>query len=499
MLLSDLVAELAAMGAAPQQVIGPQDVEVQGIAFDSRRVVPGDLFVAIPGHRTDGQAYIPEAIKRGAIAVVAEQSHPLPSSQLTVPSAREALARLSAVFYGHPTRSLTLVGVTGTNGKTTTCYLLEALLAAAGKRTARLGTTGVHWPGVDEPATLTTPESVHLQSWFSRMVQDGVTHAVMEVSSHALAQDRVTGCTFAGGIFTNLTHDHLDFHPDMETYFATKQRLFTMIRDQGAGSSGQGGFGVLNLDDPWGKRLGGVMNSARIITYGFSSEAQVRAADIQVTIEACRFTLIVTGEKIQISCPLVGAYNVSNVLAAVAAGLGLGLPLKGIAQAIEAFPGVPGRFERVDVGQPFSVIVDYAHSPDSLRKLLETVRSLTKGRVLLVFGCPGDRDQAKRPVMGELACDLADEVVISTDDPHTEDPRLIAEAVVDGAERSRNLKKQYRVEIDRKRAIETALSQARAGDAVVLAGRGHEGFQDMNGTRVPIDDREVARIVLLRN
>jgi UDP-N-acetylmuramoyl-L-alanyl-D-glutamate--2,6-diaminopimelate ligase len=452
-------------------------MEYTGIAYDSRKVKPGDAFVAIPGFKADGADFIPQAIQAGAKLIVAEKEVQLPPGIefQRVPSARQALAHLANKFYDYPSHKLKLIGITGTNGKTTTAYLIESILKSAGQKVGLIGTIG---PG------LTTPESLDLQAILAQMLEEGVTHAVLEVSSHALALDRVYGCEFDIAIFTNLTHDHLDFHETKENYLAAKKRLFGMLKPDGVA--------IINVDDPCSKSFIEAVKG-EVISYGVTqakhelrstkhNEFDTKVSDI--LIREREMTLKIN--SLEIRTPLIGMPNVYNIVAAYQCGLALHIPQKIIKKGIESLKSVPGRVERIECGQPFSVVVDFAHSPDSLQKLIETYRPLTKGKIILVFGCPGDRDRDKRPIMGEIAARLADYSIVTTDDPHTEQPEKIIDDVM------RNAEGVMRI-VDRKEAIERALKMAKKGDMVLIAGRGHEKFQDFNGKKVAMDDREVVK------
>lgn len=456
------------------------------IQYDSRKVKPGDTFVAIPGAKFDGADFIPQAIANGAKVIVAERKVEVPAGIKLeiVPSARQALAYLSAKYYDFPSRKLKLIGVTGTNGKTTITYLVQAILKEAGYRVEVIGT-------INSP--LTTPESADLQAELARMVEEGVSHCVMEVSSHALAQDRVYACDFDIAIFTNLTRDHLDYHGTMENYLAAKRKLFEMLSEDGVA--------IVNVDDPASKSIIEAVKG-EVVPYGLKqakhelrstkySEFDVRTSGVVILEKE----MILKINSMEIRSPLVGMHNVYNILAAFQCGLVLGLPLAVIKRGIESVKVVPGRQEEIDCGQPFRVIVDFAHSPDSLQKLLETYRSLVKGKIILVFGCPGERDQGKRPLMGKIAGEMADFVIVTTDDPHGENPEEIAKDIEVGLKEFGESK--YKIILERKQAIKEALKAAKAGDLVLLAGRGHEKFQDFSGRKVPIDDKEVAKEVLI--
>jgi UDP-N-acetylmuramoyl-L-alanyl-D-glutamate--2,6-diaminopimelate ligase len=466
------------------------DLEILEIAYDSRRVKQGDLFVAIRGEKTDGNNFAADAIARGAIAVFSEQSPPdaIPAgfAWVRVADARKALAISAANYYGRPAEVLKLIGVTGTNGKTTTAYLVDSVLRAAGCEVGLLGTITYRLVRASRPAPNTTPESLDLQNHLAEIVRSGGTHAVLEASSHALAMDRLWGCPFAVAIFTNLTRDHLDYHKTMEEYFASKRRLF-------AGTGAPAPIsGVINRDDEYGRRLFGM--ASRTLTYGLDPGADVTTRKPTLSLSGIEFTAETPAGKIEIRSNLVGRPNVYNILAAVAAGVTLGLSREVIAAGIAQLSAVPGRFERVNAGQPFLVIVDYAHTDDALRNLLATARDLKlDGRIITLFGCGGDRDRTKRPLMGEAAGRASDIVVLTSDNPRSEDPLLIINDAIVGLQRT---KAKLLVEADREKAIEVALDEARAGDIVLLAGKGHETYQVLRDRSIDFDDREVARRIL---
>ena len=456
-------------------------MEYTGIAYDSRRVKPGDVFVAIPGFKVDGADFIPQAIEAGAKVIVAEKEVKVPSGIdfQRVPSARRALAHLANKFYDNPSQKLKLIGITGTNGKTTTAFFIQSILKCAGHKVGLIGTVG---------EGLTTPESLDLQALLAEMVKEQVTHVVMEVSSHALALDRVYGCDFDIAIFTNLTHDHLDFHKTQEKYLAAKRRLFDMLKPEGVA--------IINVDDPYSKYLMEVVKG-EVITYGVTqAKHELRSTkhnefDTKVSeifIREDEMTLKIN--SLEIRTPLIGMPNAYNIVAAYQCGLVLHVPQKTLKKGIESLKSVPGRVERIECGQPFSVIVDFAHSPDSLQKLIETYRPLTKNRIILVFGCPGDRDREKRPIMGEIGVRLADYSIITTDDPHGEDPKQIINDILKGVTSNQSTVTSI---VDRREAIGKALGLAKKGDTVLIAGRGHERFQDFAGKKVAMDDGEAVR------
>ncbi len=477
----------------PIALRGDTDREVASLCYDSRQAGPGALFVAIRGFHADGHHYIPEAIRRGAAAIVSEEQDPslfldpqrgapqgTGPARIAVTDSREALALLATTFYGSPSRSLRLVGITGTNGKTTTAFLLHAILEAGGSTAGLLGTVHYRIGGEVRPAPHTTPESLDLQRLLSQMVAAGDRSAVMEVSSHALALSRVAGCAFDVAVFTNLTQDHLDFHKTMEEYFEAKLRLFGLLKP--------GGVAVVNLDDPRGERVV-ARASDRVMTCGIQHHADVRAEQIRIDLEGIRLLARTPVGDIPVASSLVGQHNVYNLLAAVAAAVGLGIPPPQIQTGIMGLRQVPGRFETVDRGQPFTVVIDYAHTEDALSRLLATAKGLARGRLLTVFGCGGDRDRGKRPRMGEAAARWSDRVILTSDNPRTEDPLAILREIEPGLQGSGT---PYEVIPDRRRAIARAIALARTDDLVVIAGKGHEDYQIVGTERVPFDDRQIA-------
>jgi UDP-N-acetylmuramoyl-L-alanyl-D-glutamate--2,6-diaminopimelate ligase len=462
--------------------------EITSLAYDSRRAKPGSLFFAIRGEKADGYDFVGQALAAGAVALVSERPAPPEHSGrwVRVEHARRALAEASQVFYGDPASRLQLVGITGTNGKTTTAFLLHSILEAAGMRPGLFGTVEYRVAGRTLPAIHTTPESADLLSYFADLVAAGAKAAIMEVSSHALAQERVWGIHFQAAVFTNLSRDHLDYHKDLESYFAAKRRLF-----EGVGAPPPE-LAVLNLDDPWSERLLELPRK-RHVTYGISSDAQVKVMNSTQSLTGLRAALMTPRGKLEIESPLIGRANLQNILAAVATAEALGLPEQTVRQGIADLKSVPGRFERVSEGQPFLVVVDYAHTDDALRNALETARELTRSRLIVVFGCGGDRDRAKRPLMGEVAGYLSDLAVLTSDNPRTEDPiRIMNDAIV-GLQKAN---KPYLTEVDRRAAIRKALAEAGEGDVVLIAGKGHETHQMLKDQIIPFDDREVARQVL---
>jgi UDP-N-acetylmuramoyl-L-alanyl-D-glutamate--2,6-diaminopimelate ligase len=485
MRLAKLLRGIEAVGGSTHP-----DREITEIAYDSRKVTPGSLFVAIRGEKTDGNGFVADAIANGAVGVVSELPRPelLPSgiAWLEVRNARKALAIAAANYFGRPAEVLKIIGLTGTNGKTTTSYLVDSILRAAGCEVGLFGTIEYRIVRESRPASHTTPESLELQRFLAGVVRAGGTHAVMEASSHALAMDRLWGCPLAVAIFTNLTRDHLDYHKTFEDYFAAKQKLF-----EGTGA-GAPKVGVINSDDPYGKRLAGF--ATRTLTYGLEPPAEITTRKPSISLSGIEMTAETPVGKIEVRSPLVGRINVYNILAAIGAGVGLELSREVIAAGIAQLQSVPGRFEQINMGQPFQVVVDYAHTDDALRNLLATARELnTTGRIITLFGCGGDRDRTKRPLMGEVAGRASDVVVLTSDNPRSEDPLLIMNDVVVGLQRA---KAKFLVEPDRERAITMAIDQARPGDMVLLAGKGHEKEQVLRDRTIELDDRQVARRLL---
>ncbi|HEV3379262.1 MAG TPA: UDP-N-acetylmuramoyl-L-alanyl-D-glutamate--2,6-diaminopimelate ligase [Thermoleophilaceae bacterium] len=462
-----------------RDLMGPAapEVEVTGLAYSSQSVAPGTLFFCVPGFRADGHDFAPDAVARGAVALVCQRPLGLGVPEVVVDDVRAAMGPAAGRFYGDPTSELDVVGVTGTNGKTTTAFLVRHLLEADGRQTGLLGTVKRVVGGVEEEVERTTPEAIDLQATFRRMVDGGDRACAMEVSSHALELGRVAGIRFACRIFTNLTQDHLDFHETMEAYFAAKRRLFE-----------EPGLSVVNLDDEYGRRIAAEVES---VTFAVECDADYRARDVEFDLMGSRFVCDTPDGELRLRSPLPGLFNVQNVLGAVAAARSLGVPGEAIAEALPSFGRVPGRFEPVDEGQDFGVLVDYAHTPEALENVLQAAREVTRGRLHVVFGAGGDRDRGKRPLMGAAARRLADRVLVTSDNPRSEDPEAIVDAVMEGtgpdAER----------ETDRRRAIALAIETAEPGDVVVIAGKGHEQGQEFeNGRKEPFDDRTVAREAL---
>ena len=462
--------------------------EVRGIACDSRKVAPGFLFFAFPGQKADGRAFAVQAVERGAVAVVGESPQPEGFSGvwIQVEHGRRALALAARAFYGRPDERLGITGITGTNGKTTTSYILDSVLRATGKTTLLIGTIEYRLGGAAVAAVNTTPESLDLFRMFAELETAGGSHVTMEVSSHALALGRVHGIRFHTAVFTNLTRDHLDYHHTMEEYLAAKCMLF-----EGAGAPPPR-FAVLNYDDPYGREIQAGAET-EVLTYGLRNGAAVRAVNVQSGFEGLRFEVQQGQERVEIASPLPGRMNVYNILAAWCAALSYGIPAETVVRGIADCRAVPGRFEKVEAGQPFLVVVDYAHTDDALRNAISVARGLHPKRVLTLFGCGGDRDRTKRPLMGEAAGELSDFVVLTSDNPRSEDPLSIINDAMVGLGRHDT---PYLAEPDREKAIRMTLERAEPGDIVILAGKGHETYQILKDRTIPLDDREVARRVL---
>jgi UDP-N-acetylmuramoyl-L-alanyl-D-glutamate--2,6-diaminopimelate ligase len=474
-----------------KQAISPElaGANIGGLEYDSRRVGEGFLFFAFPGSRADGRQFAGDALARGAVAVAGESEAPEASwaaRWIQVEHGRRALALAARNYYGKPDERLGLTGITGTNGKTTTAYLIDSVLRASGHTTALVGTIEYHLAGRVLPAVNTTPESLDLVRLFAELERAGGTHATLEVSSHALALGRVYGFHFHTAVFTNLTRDHLDFHGTMETYFAAKRALLE-------GASGPPPrFAVLNRDDEYARKLK-VDPKTEAIWYGLGQESDLRALHISSGFHGLRFDVQYGKLRFAVESPLMGRINVYNILAACGAGLSYGIAPESIAQGIAELRAVPGRFERVDQGQPFVVVVDYAHTDDALRNTIAVARGLNPKRVITLFGCGGDRDRTKRPLMGQAAAEASDFVVLTSDNPRSEDPLAIMNDALVGI---RRVDVPHVVEPDRAAAIARALKEAREGDLVILAGKGHETSQVLKDKTIPFDDRVVAREVL---
>jgi len=493
MTVRDLLSAVATMisvdGAA---ALGGQSVLLDqvcpGVTSDSRKVVKGSVFVALQGLTFDGTQFVGAAIAAGAAAIVSERPSVTPGTVwLQVPNARMALAFLADTFYGSPSRQLKVVGITGTNGKTTTSFLVRAILEAAGVRCGLMGTVGHSVGGREVAATRTTPEAVDVQELMREMVQSGCGACVMEVSSHALALHRVDGVRFAAAVFTNLTRDHLDFHGDMDAYFGAKRRLFEMLPAEAPG--------VVNIDDPRGATLAGI--ASRTVTYGINRPADISPGPLSFTVEGLTFDVRTPQGVVHVRSKLVGKVNVYNILASIGTALALDVSIEAIERGLAGLRGVPGRFEVVSSpSDGIAVIVDYAHTDDALRNLLETARSLAPRRLITVFGAGGGRDRTKRPLMGMVAARLSDLVVITSDNPRSEDPERIIHEVRLGADPETKRGGHVETVVDRAAAISFAIRQASAGDMVLIAGKGHEKSQEIGGRLLPFDDVAVAREAL---
>ena len=475
------------------EVRGDGETAVSDVAIDTRRVGAGALFCCVPGSRVDGHDLAPEALRAGAAALLVQRRLDLDAPQLLVTSVRAALAPLADAFYQSPSRRMDLIGVTGTNGKTTSTYMLESIFRSARLVPGVIGTVEVRIGSTSLPVAHTTPEAPDLQRLLAEMADSGVQAAAMEVSSHGLALGRVDATRFRAAVFTNLTQDHLDFHRDLEDYYRAKRRLFTPEFT---------GLGIVNLDDPFGRRLAGEAAAAgiEVVTTGTAAGADWRASELRAALDGTSFTVDSPAGRLQPRLALAGHFNVANALGALAAAAALGIEPETAVAGLERLSGVPGRFERVDQGQAFTVLVDYAHTPDSLENVLRAARAVSDGRLLVVFGCGGDRDRAKRPLMGEIAGKLADVAVVTSDNPRSEPPESIVAQIAEGVRRSAG-PDRYLVEIDRRAAIRATLAMAEPGDVVIIAGKGHEQGQEFaGGRRVPFDDRVVAgeELVALR-
>ena len=465
---------------APSEVTGGAPVEIRDLAYDTRRVTGGALFFCVSGARVDGHDLAWEAIERGAAAVVVERPLAVGVPQLLVPSVRESMAVAADAFFGEPTKELELAGVTGTNGKTTTAFLLRSILDTAGRRPGLVGTIEWQIGGERRPAPFTTPEAIDLQRLFREMLDAGDLSAAVEASSHGSALRRLDRVRFDVLVFTNLSQDHLDLHSSMDEYFRAKRRLFTGPQPPPA---------AVNVGDEWGRQLAVDLEDAHrapLVTYGLGADAEIRPEDLEVGPRGSTFR----AGGLEIETPLRGLFNVENVLGAVAAGLLVDIDEDAIMKGVARMTGVPGRFEPIDEGQPFAVVVDYAHTPDSLATVLRAARDLGEGRVIVVFGAGGDRDRGKRPLMGKVAAELADVAIVTSDNPRSEEPLAIIQDVLQGAGLD------VEIDPDRRSAIARAVSLADDEDVIVIAGKGHEQGQDVAGVVSPFDDREVAREAL---
>ena len=465
-------------------VTGSDELQVSGISYDSRKVEYGHLFIAMQGEKADGHDFIESALKKGAIAVIHDRDiadsgalSPL-ASFIRVKDSRKSLAFAANAYYRMPSHGMTVIGITGTNGKTTTTYILKSILEAWGKKVGLIGTIQYMIGDTVYQATHTTPESLEFQALLHDMLAAGCSHVVTEVSSHALTQKRIDNTIFKAGVFTNLTRDHLDFHGTMDDYFLSKKRFFADLLEKNAMS-------VINHDDAWGRRLADSIMTGTY-TYGLEAGADLTASDMTNAFDGLRFRLTFRGRAYEIVSPLVGLPNVYNILSAAGAAASVGVPWEIILEGIRRSPAIRGRFEKIEAGQKFLAIVDYAHTEDALERLIYTARSLTRGKIITVFGCGGERDKGKRPRMGAIATRLSDFVIITSDNPRSERPEDIISDIESGAAR-----RNYMVEADRREAIKRAVLMAEEHDVVLVAGKGHETSQEIGGTKFPFNDREV--------
>ena len=461
----DVVSSTAAMTA-----------EIGELKYDSRAVQPGDVFVAITGYATDGHKYIGKAMEQGAAAVVCERIPEGEVPYIQVASSRRALAQMAANYFGHPAKEMKMIGITGTNGKTTTTYLIKTILEAQGCKVGLIGTNQNMIGEEIIPTERTTPESFELQQLFRQMADAGCTHVLMEVSSHSLVLDRVYGIEFAVGAFTNLTQDHLDFHGTMENYCDAKAMLFR-----------QSALGVMNVDDDWGRKIL-AEKSCEFLTYGVENDADMHAEDIELHADGISFTCVSGGEKTPVSLGIPGQFTVYNALCALSCAKELGIPVAAAAEAMRAAHGVKGRVEVVPTDTDYTVLIDYAHTPDGVENVLRAARGFTKGRVIGLFGCGGDRDRTKRPLMGAIAAQLSDLCIVTSDNPRTEKPEAIIDDILEGMQ---DTKTPYEVIVNRPEAIHHAMDIAQAGDTIVLMGKGHETYQEINHVKHHLDEREV--------
>lgn len=474
-------------GLAGAHLKGSPEVEITGLSYDSRQTKKGDLFISIKGLKTDGRLFIEEAKKRGAVAVVTEEEESSLREKLPtviVSDTREVLAFLAHSFYHHPSQRLKIVGITGTAGKTTTSYLTRSILEVAGFKTGLIGTINYYIKEKKLPAPHTTPESLNLVQLLSQMVEAKIDWVVMEVSSHALQLERVRGTKFDLAVFTNFSQDHLDFHKTKEAYLKAKLKLFQMLQEEN--------LAVINVDDPVSKKVK-EHTKAKIIGYGLENKSEVRGTELKTTLEGLTLKVNFPGGVMSLDSILPGRHNAYNLLAAFAVGISLGLNIRDIKKGLEMVRGVAGRFERIEAGQNFSVIVDYAHTPEELERLLTACKPLTQGRLITVFGCGGDRDQSKRPLMGAIAERLSDYTIVTSDNPRTEDPEKIIHQILSGIK-----KQNYKKIVERRQAIREAVKMAEPKDVIVIAGKGHEDYQIIGEKKIHFDDAEVVREILAK-
>ena len=479
------------------EIIGSQDRDIQEIVHDSRKKGKDFLFICISGATVDGHKFINQAIDNGAVAVLVEKNVIVPEgiTVIKVPDVKSAMQVIAPYFYDYPARKMRMIGVTGTNGKTTITYLLQSILRNAGFKVGVIGTIQIMIENEVLPIHNTTPDVIDLQSILSQMVEKGIDYVVMEVSSHALDQNRIAGCEFDVAVFTNLTQDHLDYHKTLDNYANAKAKLFDLVSQPGVKASKAA---VINFDDAYGQLM--VEHAkCKVITYGIDRECNLLAKEIKLSAKGASLTLSENGKNmVELNLKITGIFNVYNVMAAIGAALVENIEIKIIKEALEHMDGVSGRFEVVDEGQKFSVIVDYAHTPDGLKNVLSTARQIAQKRIITVFGCGGDRDQTKRPIMGKIATELADVVIATSDNPRSEDPEFILSQVEAGVLSALTGDKYHEKITDRKAAIFRAIELADEGDVVVIAGKGHEDYQILKDKTIHFDDKEVAREALRR-
>ena len=493
MTLDELIAPLEKQGEVTHRH-GDVQVSIAALTDDSRQITPGTLFVAVKGERVDGHAYVRQAVEAGAAALIVQDAssvsdHTVPTIELR--DSRRALGLLAARLHNDPSKYLRMTGVTGTNGKTTTTYLIKAMLESAKRKVGLIGTVSYEIGSEQIDASHTTPGAVELQQLLARMVQAGMDTVAMEVSSHALAMDRTSGCEYDTAVFTNLTQDHLDYHHTMDEYFQAKARLFAGLTTSGSKSGHK--RAIVNADDPWASRIKEVC-PLPVWTYSIRDPSDIRAHDVRLSIHGTTFRVVTPSGDSRIDSLLVGEHNIYNVLAAIGVGLNEGLSLDVIREGIRTVRNVPGRFERVEAGQDFTIVVDYAHTEDALVRLLTAAHALKTGRLITVFGCGGDRDRGKRPKMGRAATERSDVVILTSDNPRTEDPMTILKEVEAGVRDVLKVDRvRYEMIPDRRTAIETAIREAKSGDMVLIAGKGHEDYQIVGKQKFLFDDREVAR------
>ena len=479
------------------RTIGDVSIEINGIEVDSRKVQPGNLFLCLPGFTVDGHDFAPTAIEKGAVAIVCERELSVDVPQVIVKDSRFAMAYLADRFYGHPSQQLKVIGVTGTNGKTTTTHLIDKILTDQNHTTGLIGTIKMKIGSEVFDVKNTTPDALDLQKALAKMVEVHSDYAVMEVSSHALDLGRVRGVKYHIGVFTNLTQDHLDYHHTMEAYRNAKGLLFSQLGNVYSSERSENRVAVLNVDDEASQYFERV-TSAQVITYGIDREADVRATNIRITSQGTTLTVESFKGTIDLQLKLVGKFNVYNVLASIAVGLIEGISLEALKTSLEEVNGVDGRFESVNEGQDYAVLVDYAHTPDSLENVLKTVKEFAKGNVICVFGAGGDRDKTKRPIMGKIAVQYSDYVVATSDNPRTEDPEAILQDIIAGIQEVNTELNKYKAVVDRKEAIEYAITMAQKDDVILIAGKGHETYQILNDQVIHFDDREIAREAIRR-